>query len=223
MMSSGTAKAPAPALRALLLLAACLVAVQAMRVVTVRAQEPPPKAGASPAPPPGGDDLSLAPAKVDVIPVARDEEIRQRLQSVLVATDWFTGPEVRVEQGVVFLEGRVASAELKKWAGDLARNTQDVVAVANRMEVAERPMWDWDPARRGLMALWRDFLRSLPLFLLGLLILALSVGTGLLAARRTRAVLRGRVQARLLRNVVAVASACSCSWWAPTSSSESPA
>jgi small conductance mechanosensitive channel len=203
MMSSGTAKAAAPALRALLLLAACLVAVQAMRVVTVRAQEPPPKAGASPAPPPGGDDLSLAPAKVDVIPVARDEEIRQRLQSVLVATDWFTGPEVRVEQGVVFLEGRVASAELKKWAGDLARNTQDVVAVANRMEVAERPMWDWDPARRGLMALWRDFLRSLPLFLLGLLILALSVGTGLLAARRTRAVLRGRVQARLLRNVVA--------------------
>ncbi len=140
---------------------------------------------------------------MDVIPVARDEEIRQRLQSVLVATDWFTGPEVRVEQGVVFLEGRVASAELKKWAGDLARNTQDVVAVANRMEVAERPMWDWDPARRGLMALWRDFLRSLPLFLLGLLILALSVGTGLLAARRTRTVLRGRVQARLLRNVVA--------------------
>lgn len=202
MMRSGTAKA-APAFRALVLLAACLAAVQAMRVVTVRAQAPPPGAGASPRPAPGGEDLSLAPAKVDVLPVARDEEIRQRLQSVLVATDWFAGPEVRVKQGVVFLEGRVASAELKKWAGDLARNTQDVVAVANRMEVTERPMWDWDPARHGLMGLWRDFLRSLPLLLLGLVILGLSVGAGLLAARRTRSLLRHRVQARLLRNVVA--------------------
>ncbi len=48
-----------------------------------------------------------------------------------------TLPAVRVEEGVVFLNGRVASDELKKWAGDLARNTQDVVAVANRMDVTE--------------------------------------------------------------------------------------
>jgi hypothetical protein len=123
---------------------------------------------------------------VDVNPVARDEEIRQRLQSVLEATDWFTAPEVRVEEGVVFLKGRVASDELKKWAGDLARNTQDVVAVANRMEVAEPSIWDWGPAWHGLMGLWRDFLRSLPLLFLGLLILGLSVGAGLLAARKTR-------------------------------------
>jgi YihY family inner membrane protein len=149
------------------------------------------------------EDLSPAPAKVDVNPVARDEEIRQRLQSVLDATDWFTAPEVRVEEGVVFLKGRVASDELKKWAGDLARNTQDVVAVANRMEVAEPSIWDWGPAWRGLMGLWRDFLRSLPLLFLGLLILGLSVGAGLLAARKTRSALRHRIQARLLRNVIA--------------------
>ena len=73
---------------------------------------------------------------MDVNPVARDEEIRKRLQSVLDATSWFEDPRVRVEQGVVFLNGPVESEELKKWAGDLARNTQDVVAVANRMEVA---------------------------------------------------------------------------------------
>ena len=174
-----------------------------MLIVTVTAQEPPLKAGASPAPAPAKEDLSLAPAKVDVNPVARDEEIRQRLQSVLDATDWFTAPEVRVEEGVVFLKGRVASDELKKWAGDLARNTQDVVAVANRMEVAEPSIWDLGPAWRGLMGLWRDFLRSLPLLFLGLLILGLSVGAGLLAARKARSLLRHRIQARLLRNVIA--------------------
>jgi small-conductance mechanosensitive channel len=174
-----------------------------MLIVAVTAQEPPPKAGGSPAAAPAREALSLAPAKVDVNPVARDEEIRQRLQRVLDATEWFTAPDVRVEEGVVFLEGRVASDELKKWAGDLARNTQDVVAVANRMEVAEPSIWDLGPAWHGLDVLWRDVLRSLPLLFLGLLILGLSVGTGLLAARGTRSLLRRRIQARLLRNVVA--------------------
>jgi small conductance mechanosensitive channel len=152
---------------------------------------------------PGTAEISLAPSKVDVKPVARDEEIRQRLQSVLDATDWFTAPEVRVEEGVVFLQGRVASDELKKWAGDLARNTQDVVAVANRMEVAEPSVWDMSPAWSGLLALWRDFIRSLPLLIFGLLILGLSVGAGLLATRSARSVLHHRIQARLLRNVIA--------------------
>lgn len=177
--------------------------IHGLMIVTLSAQEPPLKADAPPSVAPAKVELSLAPAKVDVKPVARDEEIRQRLQSVLEATEWFTAPEVRVEEGVVFLQGRVASDELKKWAGDLARNTQDVVAVANRMEVAKPSLWDWDPASQGLLGLWRDFIRSLPLFILGLLILALSVGVGLLAAGRTRVVLRDRIQARLLRNVIA--------------------
>jgi small conductance mechanosensitive channel len=120
---------------------------------------------------------AAAPAKVDVKPVARDEEIRKRLQSVLDATGWFTDPQVRVEEGVVFLNGRVETDELKKWAGDLARNTQDVVAVANRMEVPEPSVWDFRPAWSGLLVLWRDFIRSLPFFAFGLLILALSVGS----------------------------------------------
>ena len=180
-----------------------LAAVLSVLMLTVTAQEPPVNAGASPAPAPSREELSLAPAKVDVKPVARDEEIRERLQSVLVATDWFTAPEVRVEEGVVFLKGRVTSDELKKWAGDLARNTQDVVAVANRMEVAEPPIFDWDPAWHGLMGLWRDFLRSLPLLFFGLLILGLSVVAGLLTARKSRSLLLHRIQARLLRSVIA--------------------
>lgn len=86
-----------------------------------------------------------------------------------LATDSFTNPQVRVEDGVVFLHGKVESAELKKWAGNLARNTQDVVAVANQMEVIEPSVWDFHPAWSGLLILWRDFIRSLPTFGLGLL------------------------------------------------------
>lgn len=151
----------------------------------------------------GTAEISLAPAKVDVKPVARDEEIRERLQNVLEATDWFQAPEVQVEEGVVFLNGKATTAELKKWAGDLARNTQGVVAVANRMEIIESSIWDLAPAWSGLSKLWREFIRAMPFLLFGLLILAVSVGTSVMAIRRTRVLLRNRVQAKLLRNVIA--------------------
>jgi small conductance mechanosensitive channel len=154
-------------------------------------------------PVPGKEDLSRAPVKVDVKPVARDEEIRKRLQSVLDATRWFTTPEVRVEEGVVFINGLAESEELKKWAGDLARNTQDVVAVANRMEVVEPSVWDFGPAWSGLLVLWRDFIRSLPFFAFGLLVLSMSLGASVVATRAVGAMLRRSIRANLLRNVIA--------------------
>ncbi|TVQ00038.1 MAG: BON domain-containing protein [Planctomycetaceae bacterium] len=149
------------------------------------------------------DDLATAPTKVDVNPVAFDDEIRKRLQSVLDATGWFTEPGVEVREGVVFLNGQAETDELRRWAGDLARNTQDVAAVANRIEVLEPSVWDFSPAWRASLVLWRDFVRSLPFFFFGLLILTLSAATGVLATRGTRMFLRQKIQARLLRNVIA--------------------
>ncbi|MFC1836164.1 BON domain-containing protein, partial [Thermodesulfobacteriota bacterium] len=133
----------------LFLQAVLLGAVFVVLTSTVMAQQPVGKAGEPQKMiAPAKKKPSPAPAKVDVKPVARDEEILKRLQSVLDATDWFTDPQVRVKEGVVFLNGQVESEELKKWAGDLARNTQDVVAVANRMEVLDPPVWDFRPVSR---------------------------------------------------------------------------
>lgn len=180
-----------------------LASVGAMLVSPVVAQETSGKREEAHVSVPETAEISLAPAKVDVKPVARDEEIRERLQNVLVATDWFVVPEVRVEEGVVFINGMATTAELKKWAGDLARNTEGVVAVANRMEVVESSIWDLAPAWSGLSKLWREFIRSIPFLVFGLLILGGSVGASMLATRRTRVLLRNRVQAKLLRNVIA--------------------
>jgi len=188
-----------PVLQALLLGAACSVLS-----LTVMAQEPLSKSGephkvAAPA----KEELASAPTKVDVNPVARDEEILKRLQNILDATNWFTDPQVLVEEGVVFLKGQVESEELKKWAGDLARNTQDVVAVVNRMEILEPPVWDFRLASRGLLTLWREFILSLSFIVFGLLILALSMGAGMLTAGVAGAFLRRRVRTKLLQNVIA--------------------
>lgn len=163
-----------------------------------------PQAETAPMPPKQEDDeLTLAPTKVDVKPIARDDEIRRRLENVLAATGWFTDPQVRVEEGVVFLSGQTKSAELKAWAGDLARNTQDVVAVANRLEVPEPSLWDFRPAWNGLIALWRDIVRSLPFVAFGVCILILSIGAAMLAMRVTAYLLATRIEANLLRNVLA--------------------
>jgi len=178
--------------------------VWSLLISTVVAQEPVGDAGEVQKPGVSTkEEISPAPAKVDVKPVARDEEIRKRLQSVLDATDWFTTPRVEVREGVVFLNGRAETDDLKKWAGDLARNTQDVVAVANRMEVLEPSVWDFNPAWRGLLLLWRDLIRSLPFVFFGLLILTLSAGAGVLATKGARTFLRRTVRANLLRNVIA--------------------
>ncbi len=85
----------------------------------------------------------------------------------------------------------------------MARNTQDVVAVANQMDLIEPSVWDFRPAWAGLLVLWRDFIRSLPTLGFGLVILALSVGAGILVTRGTRAFLLRRISANLLRSVIA--------------------
>ncbi len=149
------------------------------------------------------DELSLARTPVAVQPIAHDAEIQQRVQSVLNATGWFTAPEVRVENGVVFLSGHADNEEIRKWAGDLARNTQDVVAVANRIEVSRPSAWDFNRAWDGLSGLARDFISSLPLIIMAVLILALSAGAGWLTVRKARKLLAGRVKAKLLRAVLA--------------------
>jgi len=173
---------------------------------TVMAQTPVSRKSEPPTlPDPGKEELVAVSTKVDVNPVARDDEIRTRLQSVLNATGWFGDPKVDVDEGVVFLTGRVKTDELKKWAGDLARNTQDVVAVVNRMELPETSAWDLKPAWSGLGTLWREFIRAIPFLVFGLLILALSVGAAMLSRRSARALLRTRIRAKLLRNVVSSA------------------
>jgi small-conductance mechanosensitive channel len=186
------------------LLQAVLLGALCGATSTVAAQEPGGQAE-EPRHPAGGsvEDLSPVLAQVNVTPVAHDEEIRTRLQSVLDATGWFTDPRVEVREGVVFLNGPAETVELKEWAGDLARSTQDVVAVANRMEVAEPSVWDFNPAWSGLRALLRDFVRSLPVLSFWLVILALSAGAGVLVTRGARALLRRRVRANLLRSVMA--------------------
>ncbi len=149
------------------------------------------------------DTLSAAQGGVEVKPAAGDDQIRTRLQRVLEATGWFTAPRVEVREGVVFLTGEAETEKLRTWAGNLAGKTEGVVAVVNRIDVPTPSAWDFSSGQNALSKLWSDTVRAIPLFLLGLVILALSAAAGWLAARRARKMLGRRVPAKLLRGVLA--------------------
>jgi small-conductance mechanosensitive channel len=153
---------------------------------------------------PSPEDAPIdAPDRVDVEPTARDDEIRQRLQDILEATGWFTNPDVRVQDGVVFLSGQTEDDEYRTWAGDLARSTQDVAAVVNQIEVLEPSIWDFQPVLNGLREQARRLVRALPIIGIGLLILIAAWFLARFTIRNTSISLEHRNVSPLLRSVLA--------------------
>ncbi len=143
------------------------------------------------------------PGKVEVQPVARDGEIRQRIADILKTTGWFGEPKVTVQEGIVFLKGTTENDETKQWAGDLAKNTEGVVAVVNQIEVAPTTVWDFDPTFQVLNDLTREFVRLLPLILVAVVVIAISWILAGLTVYLLRRRLLARSHSQLLREVTA--------------------
>jgi len=143
------------------------------------------------------------PGKVEVQPVARDDEIRQRIGDILEATGWFGEPEVTVREGIVFLKGRSENDESRQWAADLAKNTEGVVAVVNQIEVVPTTVWDFDPTFQVLNDLVRRFVRLLPLIVVAVVVIAISWIFARLTVYLLRRRLLNRSLSPLLREVMA--------------------
>ncbi len=155
--------------------------------------------------PPGSEAAPEVPAaRVDVDPTVTDEQIAIRLMKILRATpSWFYEPMVEVQDGVVFLRGQATNDERKAWAGDLARNTEGVVAIVNLIDVMQSPTWDFGPAIAGINELWRTNVRRSPWVVFCLIIIVLAY----IAARATQwlllLVFRQRFGSQLLRGIAA--------------------
>lgn len=144
-----------------------------------------------------------APEKIEIKPTARDHEIRDRLEAILNATGWFDSASVQVKEGVVFLSGKTKTDEFKKWAGNLARNTQDVSAVVNKIELIQPSIWDFDPTMAGLEELWRDLTKLLPKLAFAFFIFLLTWLVAKLIMKLSRKILGDRVKSLLLQDVIA--------------------
>ncbi|MCH2451141.1 MAG: mechanosensitive ion channel [Gracilimonas sp.] len=148
-------------------------------------------------------DETTAPERVDVEPVANDAQIRERLARILTATEWFEDPQVEVNDGVVFLSGSTKTNDHKRWAGDLARNTQDVTAVVNRIEILDPDIWNYQPAFTGLQELWRNIMSAIPFLIFGIVVLVIFWGISVLVAKGARSYLAKRLINDLLQDIAA--------------------
>ncbi|MGK2953138.1 MAG: mechanosensitive ion channel domain-containing protein, partial [Thiobacillus sp.] len=149
------------------------------------------------------DGKPESPGKVEVQPVAKDDAIRQRIADILTTTSWFSEPKVTVQEGIVFLKGTTQNDESRQWAGDLAKNTEGVVAVVNQIEVAPTKVWDFEPSFQVLNDLARGLVRLLPLIVVAVVVIALSWAFARLTVYVLRRRLLGLSLSRLLREVLA--------------------
>ncbi|WP_158270016.1 mechanosensitive ion channel family protein [Litoreibacter ponti] len=144
---------------------------------------------------------------VSVAPVARDEEIAERILEIMKATGWFKFSRVEVKDGIVFLDGRTNSADHKLWARNLAAQTQDVVAVVNRITVVTEANWSFAPALAEIKSVGNRVVTSLPLILLAIIILPFTWWLSALAARGLRRWFLSGISSPFLRDIVARAIA----------------
>ncbi len=121
-----------------------------------------------------------APAEtVAVGNVADDNAIRDRLTKIYDAAseaDWLKEHEVILQSGIVTLKGQADSEEHREWAGNVARKTQDVVAVINEIQLDDQV--DLQSTKqvvfKSLTDLWTDFLVRSPLLIAALVLLFLT-------------------------------------------------
>ncbi len=153
----------------------------------------------------GDSDANKEPVNVadtvQVDPVNSDDRIENRLAEILDATGWFSESEVRVDRGVVFLSGLADSEKHQTWAEATAMNTSDVVAVVNRIKVAERPFWNFAPAIQSLKELGREATSLLPLILVAIGIAILAYYVARVAALLTRKLTNRSIDSSLLQQV----------------------
>lgn len=140
-------------------------------------------------------------ASVSVEPVARDDEIEKRILEILRATGWFKSPRVDATDGIVFLDGETSKDEYKVWARNLAANTQDVVAVVNRITVSQTANWSFAPALREIRTVVFRATTSLPIIVLALVILPIAWWLSSWVAGMLRRWLLGGMDSPLLRDI----------------------
>lgn len=149
------------------------------------------------------DEPSAPEQQVEIDPVESDLEITQRITSILQATGWYQDIGVTVDEGVVFLDGSTGYTSHRTWARELAQKTAGVVAVVNRIDVRESPVWSLSPALTELEAIAQKAVAVMPLLLLAIFVLPLAWFGARLVARLAEWALQKRIDSPFLRQVVA--------------------
>lgn len=129
-----------------------------------------------------GDSTEPANAPAETVAVDKvsdDSAIRERLTKIYDAASkagWLTDSEVVLDSGIVTLTGQADTSEHREWAANVARKTQDVVAVINELTLDDSVDLQntQEVVGNSLDSLWTDFLKRSPLLIAALIVLVIT-------------------------------------------------
>lgn len=130
-----------------------------------------------------------------------DSEIRDRLIDIYQASEWFTELQVVSEAGIVTLDGNAEDEAARDWAGQVARDTEGVAVVINRLQINVPPAIDSFSMQEEVADLWKGFIRLLPLIGIGLLVLITSVFIARLLSGLIAMPIERLTDSKLLQNI----------------------
>jgi small conductance mechanosensitive channel len=155
-----------------------------------------------------GSEPSARPSQsVTVVPTAADGTIAKRLHGILESTGWYIAPRVTVRDGIATLEGTTDSQEHRNWAGQLAKKTQDVVAVVNKIKVESDVGSTFDRAREELANVYRNVHNAWPIAALAVVIFIATWFVAKLVAMLTVRFFGRRISSPLLLSIATKAAA----------------
>ncbi|KLU06008.1 transport system permease protein [Rhodopirellula islandica] len=121
-----------------------------------------------------------APAEtVAVQNIVDDDAIRDRLTEIFDSAQnagWLTDVEVQLQSGIVTIRGKADTDEHRQWAENVARKTEDVVAVINELAIDSAVNLEStrDVVSKSLDSLWTDFLVRSPLLVAALVVVLIT-------------------------------------------------
>ncbi len=116
----------------------------------------------------------------------QDTEVRARLEWTFSQIEELAGVQVEVTGGVARLAGEAASWEARELAEQIASRTPGVILVENRVAASREVETRLAPAIEKAEQYFREFVATLPLLLLALLVLGVALLASRLAARSER-------------------------------------
>ena len=153
------------------------------------------------------EDANAPAETVSVQNISDDDAIRDRLTKIFDSAKeagWLSDAEVDLKSGIVTIRGQADTEEHRQWAENVARKTEDVVAVINELSIdsAVDLASTREVVTKSLDSLWTDFLVRSPLLVAALFVVLVTSLLSKLASWSIHRLLDNRGMRTSLKDLV---------------------
>lgn len=109
----------------------------------------------------------ISDARLTSIPSAKDDQETQKLLiNMAKKAKWFPKIQLKVDHGILLIEGEAQNAAQLKWLSKTAEKLPTIIAVINRAQVETPPLFDMSPFFSELKRLQSSAKRHIPLLVI---------------------------------------------------------